>query len=201
MYLSLVFLNSLHYADYNKKLKLCHINARSLLAYNNDFRSNLVKMDEIRLVLCEHFEYDIIAISETWLSETTQNDCSDLYLPNYTIFRKDRKTPNSRGGGVAFDVSNNIKVIQRFDLSSEKIELLWLEITTNNKTLLIGVCYRPPGKNRTDATLFLNELELSLENVKKLRSDVTILMGILTINAIAGTMTTVPVNSEGSCMT
>ena len=45
-----------------KKLKLCHINAMSLLAYNNDFRSNFVKMDEIRLVLCEHFEYDIIAI-------------------------------------------------------------------------------------------------------------------------------------------
>ena len=98
------------------------------------------------------------------------------HLPNYTIFRKDRKTPNSRGGGVAFYVSNNIKVIPRFDLSSEKIELLWLEITTNNKTLLIGVCYRPPGQNRTDATLFLNELELSLENVKTLRSDVTILM-------------------------
>ena len=100
-----------------------------------------------------------------------------MTVPNYTIFRKDCKTPNSRDGGVAFYVSNSIKVIPRFDLSSEKIELLWLEITTNNKTLLIGVCYRPPGQNRTDATLFLNELELSLENVKTLRSDVTILMG------------------------
>ena len=91
--------------------------------------------------------------------------------------RKDRKTPNSGGGGVAFYVSNNIKVIPRFDLSSEKIELLWLKITTNRKTLYIGVCHCPLGQNRTDATLFLNELELSLENVKTLRSDVTILMG------------------------
>ena len=134
-------------------------------------------MDEIRLVLCENFEYDIIAISETWLSESPQNDCRDLYLPNYTIFRKVLQTPNSRGGGVAFYVSNNIKVSPHFDLSSEKIELLWLESTTNSKTLLIGVCYRPPGQNRTDATLFVNELELSLENVKTLRSDVTVLMG------------------------
>ena len=118
-----------------KKLKLYHINARSLLAYNNDFRSNLVKMNEIRPVLFENFEYNIIAISKTRLSETTQNDCSDLYLPNYTIFCKDRKTPNHRGGGVAFYVSNDIKVISRFDLSSEKIELLWLEITTNNKKI------------------------------------------------------------------
>ena len=57
------------------------------------------------------------------------------------------------------------------DLSSDNIELLWLEITTNNKTLLTGVCYRPPGQNRTDVTLFLNELERSLENVKSLQSD------------------------------
>ena len=72
-----------------KHLKLCHINARSLLAYSNDFRSNRVKMDEIRFVLNESFEYNFIAIPETWLTESTPNDSSDLYLPNYTIFRKD----------------------------------------------------------------------------------------------------------------
>ena len=72
-----------------KQLKLCHINARSLLAYSNDFRSNRVKMDEVRFVLNESFEYNFIAIPETWLTESTPNDSSDLYLPNYTIFRKD----------------------------------------------------------------------------------------------------------------
>ena len=82
--------------------------ARSLLAYSNDFRSNSVKMDEIRFVLSESFENDIIAISETWLTESTPNDSSKLYL--YTIFRKDRQIPNSRGGGVAFYVSNNINM-------------------------------------------------------------------------------------------
>ena len=129
-----------------KLLKLCHINARSLLAYSNDYRSNSVKMDEIRFVLSESFEYDIIAISETWLTESTPND-SLKYLPNfYTIIRKDRQIPNSRGGGVAFYVSINIKAVPRLDLSSDNIELLWLEITTNNKTLLTGVCYRPPGQ-------------------------------------------------------
>ena len=118
-----------------KQLKLCHVNARSLLAYSNDFRSNSVKMDEIRFVLSESFEYDAIAISETWLTESTSNDSRDLYLPNYTIIRKDRQIPNSRGGGVAFYLSNNIKAVPRLDLSSDNIELLWLEITTNNKTL------------------------------------------------------------------
>ena len=108
-----------------KQLKLCHINARSLLAYSNDFRSNSVKMDEIRFVLSESFEYDIITILETWVTESTPNDSSDLIdLPNYIIIRKDRQIPNSRGGGVAFYVSNNIKAVPRLDLSSDNIELL-----------------------------------------------------------------------------
>ena len=98
-----------------KQFKLNHINSRSLLAYSNDFHSNSVKMDEIRFVLNESFEYDIIAISETWLTESTPNDSSDLYLPNYTIFRKDRQIPNSRSGGEAFYVSNNIKAVPRLD--------------------------------------------------------------------------------------
>ena len=74
-----------------KQLKFCHINARSLLAYSNDFRSNSVKMDEIRFVLSESFEYDIIAILETWLTESTPNDSIDLYLPIYTLIRKDHQ--------------------------------------------------------------------------------------------------------------
>ena len=48
-------------------------------------------MDEIRFVLSESFEYDLIAIPETWLTESTPNASSGLYLSNYTIFRKDRQ--------------------------------------------------------------------------------------------------------------
>ena len=105
----------------------------NLLAYSYEFCSNSVKMDEVRFVLSESFEYDIIAISETWLTESTPNNSSDLYLLNYTIFRKDRQTPNSRGGGVVLFVSNNIKAVPCLDSSSDNIEILWLEITTNNK--------------------------------------------------------------------
>ena len=78
---------------------------------------------------------------------------------------------------VAFYVSDNIKAVPRLDVSSDNIKLILLEITTNNRTLLTLVCYRPPGQNRTDVTLFLNKLERLLENVKSLQSDVIILMG------------------------
>ena len=52
-------------ANNSKKLKLCHINTRSILAYNNEFKTNQVKMDEIREILCKKFEYDVIAITES----------------------------------------------------------------------------------------------------------------------------------------
>ena len=79
----------------------------------------------------------------------------------------------------------NIYLSIYLDLSSDNIELLRLEITTNNKTLLTGVCYRPPGQNRTDVTLFLNELERSLENVKSLQPDVILLMGVFNDKCIS----------------
>ena len=110
----------------------------NLLAYSNDFCSNSVKMDEVRFVLSESFEYDIIAIAETWLTESTPNNSSDLYLPNYTIFRKDRQTPNSRGGGVVFFLS--------YDVASGS------EITPCNKICNPLVVYQFTGYVMTSIT-------------------------------------------------
>ena len=75
-------------ANDSKKLKLCHINTRSILAYNNEFKTNQVKMDEIRETLCKKFEYDVIATTESWLSPDTSVDSTDLHIDNYTFYRK-----------------------------------------------------------------------------------------------------------------
>ena len=55
--------------------------------YSNDFHSNSVKMDELRFVLSK------------LLQSRKHGSLNQLqiYLPNYTIFRNDRQTPNSRG--------------------------------------------------------------------------------------------------------
>ena len=78
---------------------------------------------------------------------TIRQQIFDMY---YTFYRKDRNNGNSRGGGVGFFIADNLHCKVRFDLSPNNAELLWLEIKTNQKRILVGVCYRPPGQSRDD---------------------------------------------------
>ena len=127
--------------------RVCHINNRSILAHSNESKSNQDKMDEIRQILCKQYEYSVIAVRETWLTSDTLNDDADLRIKNYTFYRKDRNNGNSRGGGVGFFIADNLYSKVRLDLSPNNAELLWLEIKTNQKRILVGVCYRQPGQS------------------------------------------------------
>ena len=111
-------------------------------------------MDEIREILCKKFEYDVIAITESWLSPDISVDSTDLHIDNYTFYRKDHFNANNRGGGVGVFVTNNLLCLQRADLATNDTELLWLELHTNSKTVLVGVCYRPPGQSRDEQSNF-----------------------------------------------
>ena len=55
---------------------ICHINARSLYAFDKDLKSNRTKLDEIESVLCFQYRYDIICISETWFKSNIS--CEDI---------------------------------------------------------------------------------------------------------------------------
>lgn len=67
-------------------LKIVHVNIRSLLA-------NFVAFKDF---VYAH-NYDIICLSETWLSDAVSDNT--VMLNNYNLFRHDRQ--NKVGGGVA----------------------------------------------------------------------------------------------------
>ena len=69
-----------------------YTNARSIVNKLKDFQS---------LVYTKSF--DIIGISETWLTDNIYDN--EILPTGYTIFRKDRP---SRGGGVLLAVNNTI---------------------------------------------------------------------------------------------
>lgn len=50
------------------------------------------------------------------------------------------------------------------DLEDENIELLWLEIKTKNKAMLLGTIYRPPNSNNK----FWDLLEENIDKVIEL---------------------------------
>ena len=82
-------------------------------------------------------DYDIIAITETWLSN---NIFDNEILPiNYTIYRNDR---GSRGGGVLFAVRDSI--ISKVLPSPTNVEMLTVEVEVLQK-FVMSVVYLPPN--------------------------------------------------------
>ena len=116
------------YAD----VKICHANIRSVCAPE--------KMDHIKCELAD--TYDIVTLSETWLH--SNSDASLLNLEGFHMQRKDR-SDNSGYGGVMAWVSDKLVLKRRYDLELQNLELLWLEIRSDNNKFLLGVVYRAPN--------------------------------------------------------
>ncbi|CAH2242407.1 jg7686 [Pararge aegeria aegeria] len=99
----------------------------------------------------------IILITETHLHAGI-ND-SLINLPNYTLFRLDRK--NKKGGGVAvytLMTLNNQPFIAKLNqsLHDDSVEALWLDITYQTFNLILACVYRPTHYNleKSDENLF-----------------------------------------------
>ena len=145
------------YADFT----ICHANIRSL---SED------KLRRIKTSLAN--EFDIIALSETFLSSTTPD--SKLELPGFnSIIRRDRTT--GAGGGVAFYASRCLVTKRREDIENQHVELLWVEVRLHNNKFLFGVVYRPPNA----PVSFWDYFQDSLDKAKNSGIDKVVIMGDL----------------------
>ena len=87
-------------------------------------------------------DIDIVTISESWLNPTIRD--SEIRLPGFhDPIRKDRDT---KGGGVAVYVRENLFLKQRPDLDVKDLEAIWVETKIKNESLLVGSFYRPGSK-------------------------------------------------------
>ena len=135
-------------------VRLCHINIRSLKA---KFENEFLKLDVLKNEIANQF--DIITISETWLSDT-DNDSSLLISGFQEPFLLNRKT---LGGGVACWVANHLAVKRRPDLEIVGLESLWLEIRIENKIFLLCTTYRPPYNTDVYWSDMQKSLDLCIE--------------------------------------
>jgi hypothetical protein len=120
-------------------------------------RSIASKVTELA-VLAKKKDYDLISITETWLSFA--NSDVSIAIPNYSIIRADRDG-GRRGGGVALYVKNSLTSKRRHDLMVSDGECLAVEINCGKRTLTVVSIYRPPSGN---VQTFLNSLEGLLIN-------------------------------------
>ena len=96
------------------------------------------RCDQIKHISLQLSAYDIITLSETWLTSDISDDAFTMkgYQP-----RKDRSS-RYIGGVVATWISNKLIPQRRRDLESPDIEGLWLEIRSNNSNFPICTIYR-----------------------------------------------------------
>ena len=143
-------------------VSLCHANIQSL-------RSNPDKFEHIKLQLSDN--YDIITLSETWLSDNIPDEKYDL--PNFQpIFRRDRPA-ESIGGGVAAWVSSSIATKRINHLEMVDMEAMWLEIRCHNNKFMLCIVYKPPNQS----VQFWENLQDMLDSSRTLGIDNVVFVG------------------------
>ena len=116
-----------------------HLNIKSLPKHYNELN---LYLDSLKV------KFSFIALTETWLSEGTE----ELYgVHNYHVenrFRKGRK-----GGCVTLYINENISYIIRNDLEffDSEMESLFIEVDSNvfqtSSNIIIGIVYRMPDSS------------------------------------------------------
>lgn len=155
-----------------KGIKLAHFNIRSLLP----------KIDSFKLWLEEH-DFDVVTLSETWLTKDISSTHLDLY-DDYEIFRLDRLT-NSRGGGLLTLVKKSKKTI--FDADKYKslcisnrnaeIQVSGLKLGHVKKMIVVN-CYRPPSGKIEN---FIDSIQSTLDSIPHLNEFEVYICGDLNI--------------------
>ena len=141
-------------------------------------RSLLPSLDQIKIVLNDCKEADIIGFTESWLTDSILN--SSFTIPDYkNAARRDRNY--TTGGGVITFVSNNIPCEERHDLRQTDIEAVWLEVKfPHSSPLLVCTIYRPP-----DSTAHWYELCTDMLDKAFIENKEIIFMGDLNIDFLA----------------
>jgi hypothetical protein len=138
----------------NADLSVLHLNIRSL-----------PKIVDILIptIHASGLNFNIIALSETWLKDTNA-DCYGIPGYAHEYLTRGDKT----GGGVSLFINENWTYTIRNDLNfnDNNIEMLWVEInkdSANTPTnLIFGTMYRRPG---SDPTIFNSKVNDTITSI------------------------------------
>ena len=127
--------------------KLATLNARSIKAH----------LDIIKQISIED-NLQVLALTETWLSDNNEYISREVCPHGYTILRADRM--DRKGGGVAILCNSalNPRIIQSKRYGS--FEHLMVSLRSKGKDLRVLVLYRPPSSSNTE---FIEEFSSMLE--------------------------------------
>ena len=138
-----------------KSFKMLHWNVNSI-STDNFLRKTLIEAYNVPI------KYDLIAISETGLHSDISD--ADLEIEGYTLYRRDLPA-NRNYGGIMVYVSDNIASQDRNDLETLEDQLI-LELNIDKKRIFISSNYRKHHADEAELTAYMENFELSMQNVK-----------------------------------
>ena len=108
------------------------------------------------------YKHDFICLSETYLDSSTLD--SLLKIDRYILVRADHPNNIKRGGVcIYYKESLPVRVISLPYLK----EALLLEMTYNNKKVIVSVIYRSPSQSDSEFDLFLLNFEKLLSDINE----------------------------------
>ena len=107
-------------------------------------------------------KHDFICLSETYLDSSTPD--SLLEIDGYILVRADHPN-NIKRGGVCIYYKESLPV--RVIILPYLKEALLLEMTYNNKKIMVSVIYCSPRQNNSEFDLFLSNFEKLLSNINE----------------------------------
>ena len=153
-----------------RKLKInsfsiCHWNLNSLTAHNFSKLTQLIAYNSI-------YKHDFICLSETYLDSSIPDNLIDI--EGYKLIRADHPD-NIKKEGVCiyYKESLPVQVINQHYLK----KVVLLEMSYNNKRVIVSVIYRSPSQSTDEVDSFLSNFENSLNDVTKRKPSLFVVIG------------------------
>ena len=147
-------------------LSVCHRNLNNLSAHN------FSKLTQLKAYISMS-KHDLICLSETYLDSSTPY--GPLVIDGYSLVRADHPN-NIKRGGVCTYYKESLPV-RCISLPYLK-EALLLEMTYNNKKVIVSVFYRSRSQNNSKFDLFSSNFEKHLSGVSKRKRS----LSVITVN-------------------
>ena len=95
----------------------------------------------------EQLNIDILALTETWMS-----DDSDHFYKKYANYNGAFKNRMGNAGGVGFLISDShqFDVINDISVINDEVETIFIKVKIGSKTLIFGNIYRPPRGSKAE---------------------------------------------------
>ena len=154
----------------NRKLKSENLLFLSMMHTNICSVNKNFENLELLITSLEH-KFDIIALSETWLTDRNVSSTDNLSLTGYQKYIG--TSSKSMKGGCGFFISDDLSFYPREDLNishsnnTSEFETNWIEIQShNNKNFLIAVLYHHPRK-RNDSEFLKYLMDIICSKLRK----------------------------------